>query len=97
MILYNISIIIDDSSHDDLFPWIKSHLKTLTVETNLLKMLDSPHEGTTYCIQVRAADPSAIEAYQAEILPALSEYIAAKHQEKAFLFDSKMEYLPLDQ
>ncbi|KGE15638.1 DUF4286 family protein [Sphingobacterium deserti] len=96
MILYNISIIIEDSSHDDLFLWMKSHLKTLSIETSLLKMLDSPHEGTTYCIQIRASDHSTLEEYQAAILPALSEYIASTHHEKAFLFDSKMEYLSLD-
>ncbi|MFD2596530.1 DUF4286 family protein [Sphingobacterium griseoflavum] len=96
MILYNISIIVDDSSHDDLLGWIKKQIPQLPTGIHLLKMLDSPHDGTTYCLQITAEDDAAIGLLQAEILPTLQQYIVTKHSEKAFIFDSKMQYISID-
>lgn len=96
MILYNISIIVEDSSHDDVLAWIKKQLPQLSADIRLLKMLDSPHEGTTYCLQITAEDEQAITSFQEALLPDLQQYIATKHTEKAFIFDSKMQYLSLD-
>ncbi len=96
MILYNISVIVEDSSHDDVLAWIKQRLPQLSAEIRLLRMLDSPHEGTTYCLQMTAEDDQAIASFQDELLPGLQQYIATKHTEKAFIFDSKMQYLSFD-
>jgi len=95
MILYNISIIVDDSSHDAVLGWLKAHLRKSTYETKFLKMLDSPHEGSTYCIQVIMADDSAILKFQEDVLMELQTYLTTSHAEKAFIFDSKMQYLSL--
>lgn len=96
MILYNVSIIVEDSSHDDLFAWLNKQLKTNSFGAKFLKMLDSPHEGTTYCIQVNVEDQTTLQAFQDELLPLLQHYIASHHAEKAFIFDSKMQYLSID-
>ena len=95
MILYNISLIVEDSSHDELFTWIKKHLQNISHDVKFLKMLDSPHEGTTYCIQFAAENQEALGAFQDDVLTDLQYYIAKNHTEKAFIFDSKMEYLSL--
>lgn len=96
MILYNISVIVEDSSHGQVLDWLKSHLRKSTYETTFLKMLESPHEGSTYCIQLVAADDTAILKFQQDILVELQTYLTTHHAEKAFIFDSKMEYLRLD-
>lgn len=71
-------------------------LREVRYETKFLKMLDSPHEGTTYCIQVTAADEETIQGFQADVLHTIQAYIGTNHHEKAFIFDSKMQYLDLD-
>src|SRR5690606_25406526 len=96
MILYNISIIIEDSSHDQVVNWLKSYLRTSSYETTFLKMLDSPHEGTTYCVQLLATDDTAILKFQEDVVAELQTYLATHHTEKAFIFDSKMQYLSLE-
>ncbi|WP_246229333.1 DUF4286 family protein [Sphingobacterium shayense] len=93
MILYNISIIIEDSSHDELLTWITKLLEETTQETRFLKMLENPHEGTTYCIHTTINDELEITKFQKEITHAIQDYIGTHHNGKAFIFDSKMEYL----
>lgn len=94
MILYNVSVIIDDSSHADLYQWLIDTLRDNPFGAKLLKMLDSPHEGTTYCIQIVAGD-DAIAVFQQELLVHLQDYIIKHHAGKAFVFDSRMEYMAL--
>ncbi len=96
MILYNISIIIEDRSHDQVVNWLKSHLRTSTYEINFLKMLDSPHEGTTYCVQLLAADDTVIFKFQEDVVAEMQTYLTAHHPERAFIFESKMQYLSLE-
>lgn len=59
-------------------------------------MLESPHEGSTYCIQVVATDDTEILKFQEDVLVELQAYLTTSHAEKAFIFDSKMQYLALD-
>lgn len=93
MFLYNVSIIVEDASHSQVFDWLSNIVKNQTLPIKLLKMLDSPHEGTTYCIQLTTADDAIIDAFQQSILLELQAYIGQHHREKAFIFDSKMEFI----
>ena len=53
MYLYNISIIVEDSQHDTLLNWLeKEWLPSLVQEIKFLKMINTPHEGHTYCVQM---------------------------------------------
>lgn len=96
MILYNVSIIVEDNSHDEVVNWLKSQLRASAYETKFLKMLESPHEGSTYCVQLVATDDTVISQFQQDVIVKLQAYLAAHHTEKAFLFDSKMQYLSLE-
>lgn len=96
MILYNVSLIIEDSDHDMLLDWLKSTLRQNRFEAKFLKMLDSPHDGSTYCIQIVAQNEDMINSFQLEVLQQLQEQIAIRHKDKAFIFDSRMQYLALD-
>lgn len=95
MTLYNVSIIIDDSSHDTLIAWLKNELQTSVYDIKFLKMLESPHEGSTYCIQLTTEKESTIESFQQNVLLKIQEHILNHHPEKAFIFDSKMRFLAL--
>lgn len=94
MYLYNISVIIEDSVHEPVLSWLKQQLFTnANQDLKLLKMLNSPHEGQTYCIQVVVEDEAAIETIRTAVVMPLQEHIAQHFQEKAFLFDSIMQYI----
>ena len=95
MFLYNISIIIEETVHQPLLDWIKELLINIDQpELKLLKMLHSPHEGHTYCLQITVSNEDEINIIQSEILNAIQQEISLKYHEKAFLFDSIMQYLP---
>lgn len=94
MYLYNISIIIEESQHQVVLNWLKNEwLPQLTNETKFLKMINSPHEGHTYCIQFTGSSQDEISSFQENKLIILQEYLAVNHHEKAFIFDSIMQYL----
>ena len=94
MYLYNISIIVENEHHEILMDWVKNKwFNTLPASTKLLKMLDSPHEGHTYSVQLIFEHAADIPSFQNEKLSELQSHIALNHQEKAFLFDSTMKYI----
>lgn len=57
MILYNVTIILDDEIHKEWLNWMK--IKQIPdvmntgcfVSNRMLKVVDSPNEGHTYCVQ----------------------------------------------
>ena len=57
MILYNVTTILDDSIHDQWLTWAENELIPAIMSTDcfvsyrVLRVLDSPNEGVTYCIQ----------------------------------------------
>lgn len=97
MYLYNISIIVDDSNHESLITWVKQNwLPNFQMDVKFLKMLNTPHEGQTYCVQLILETQSDIEKIHENHLQSLQHHITAEHGEKAFLFDSVMEFLDKD-
>lgn len=56
-------------------------------------MLNSPHEGHTYCVQMIVNNEDEISRFQETKMSDLQHHIASNHHEKAFLFDSVMQYL----
>lgn len=57
MILYNVTIILDEDIHQEWLKWVNTiHINDVMstgnfVSSRILKVLDSPNEGVTYCIQ----------------------------------------------
>ena len=94
MYLYNVSIIVENDHHERLMDWLKNNwFITLPTSAKLLKMLDSPHEGHTYSVQLLFEHASEIPVFQKEKVSKLQAYIAENHNEKAFLFESTMKYI----
>ncbi|MFD2600089.1 DUF4286 family protein [Sphingobacterium corticis] len=96
MYLYNISIIVEDSANAEALNWIKtSFLPSLASEytPKLLAMLDSPHEGHTYSLQLIFNDRNSVEKFKDQHLTQLQSYLGSNHPERAFIFDSLMQYM----
>lgn len=94
MYLYNISIIIEPSAHTQVITWIENLLHQQDNENlHFLQMLDSPHEGHTYCLQLIVQEEQEIEIFKSLTLATLQQFIANEHADQAFIFDSTMKYL----
>lgn len=94
MYLYNISLIVEENQHDLFIDWLKQEwFPSLETKTNLLKMINSPHEGHTYCVQMTVKNEEEISSFQQQYLSVLQQHIAVNHNEKVFIFDSVMQYL----
>ncbi|NGM62918.1 DUF4286 family protein [Sphingobacterium sp. SGG-5] len=94
MYLYNISILVESPVHDTFLHWLQSEwLPSIRHDVKFLKMLDTPHEGHTYCVQLVVNSENDIRIFRDDHLVALQQYIGTHYGEKVFLFDSTMEYL----
>lgn len=94
MFLYNVSVIAEEAIHQEIVVWIQDNiLQSQKFEVHFLQMLQSPHEGMTYCIQVVLPSEQHIADFQQVHLLPLQELVAETYQNKVFLFDSTMKYL----
>lgn len=94
MFLYNVSVIAEEAIHQEIVVWIQDNiLQSKKFEVHFLQMLQSPHEGMTYCIQVVLPSEEHIADFQQVHLLPLQELVAETYQNKVFLFDSTMKYL----
>lgn len=94
MYLYNVSIILEENSHTNMLEWLNSQwIPQLPAKARFLKMLNSPHEGHTYCIHLMVENEDEIHAFHSSHIQMLQDYITQHHKEKVFLFDSVMQYL----
>lgn len=85
MILYSITINVDDSIHDEWVEWIQKEHIPEVMETGCFGTAEmfrivspEPEDGTTYCIQYMASDISDYERYQIEHAAILQ----TKHKDK---------------
>ena len=75
MILYNITIIIEESIQDRWLEWMNTeyipgiNATNLFASNRMLKVLDSPNEGVTYCLQFIADDFGKYKDYQENFAP----------------------------
>lgn len=99
MILYNITVIIDEGIESEWLNWINQTFIPNAMSTNLLassrllKVLDSPNEGVTYCLQFVADNIGNYNDFKnlhaAEILDAH----ALEFKNKSVFFSSVMEFI----
>jgi len=72
MIIYNLTINVDESIHDEWLIWIKEHIPKVLptgkfTEAKLTKVLvEEEMGGTTYSVQYRAKSREALDAYYRE-------------------------------
>jgi len=95
MYLYNVTIIAEDGVREAVKQSIEAQLVGYRGDPTiaLLEMMDSPHDGTTYCVQLRVDDVAQIEAFQRGCLSAFQESVGRDYPGKVLFFDSTMKYL----
>lgn len=99
MLLYNVTIIIEDDSVEEWLKWMNEvHIPAVMetgkfVSNRLLKVLDSPNEGVTFCSQYIAENRAAYDDYQRNYAPALQAELQSKFENKHVAFRSLMEFV----
>lgn len=98
MFLYNITIMTESDSAAEVGNRIRDFKAQFAPESGgnsvkFLKLLDSPHEGVTCCLQLEVDTLSEILPFQQIHLEGLQALLEQKHPGKVFYFESTMEYL----
>ncbi len=99
MILYNVTTILEEDVHEKWLTWmVNTHIPQVMatgkfVSNRVLKVLDSPNEGITYCSQYIAENLADFEDYKQNYAPALQADLAEKFEGKFVAFRSLMEYI----
>ncbi|MBC7744464.1 MAG: DUF4286 family protein [Flavobacterium sp.] len=99
MILYNVTVILDDEIHTDWLNWVQQQhipevMKTSCfVSSRLLKVLDSPNEGITYCIQYVAETQEKYDLYILQFAPALRASYPSRFSDKFVIYRTLMQFI----
>ncbi len=99
MLLYNVTLIIEDSAAEEWLKWMKEvHIPEVMatekfVSNRLLKVVDSPNEGVTYCSQYVVENEEIYNDYQANFAPALQADLQEKFENRFVAFRTLMEFV----
>jgi len=99
MLLYNVTVIIEDSAAEEWLQWMQEkHIPEVMatgqfLSNRLLKVIDSPNEGVTYCSQYVAQSIVEYEIYQQVYAPAIQEDLNTRFKDRFVAFRTLMEYI----
>jgi len=99
MLLYNVTLILEESAADEWLQWMQeTHIPAVMatgkfVSNRLLKVVDSPNEGVTYCAQYVAENVNEYNDYQQNFAPALQADLQQKFENRFVAFRTLMEYI----
>lgn len=99
MILYNVTIIVEEEIQAEWLNWMQNVHIDQVMETGcfasnrILKVLDSPNEGVTYCIQYIADSLAQYNEYQQKYSAALQADFPAEFTNKFVSFRTIMEFI----
>ena len=98
MIIYNVTINIDHSAHDEWLDWMKNvHIPDVMntgmfIESKILRLIgDHDSGGTTYAIQYTCTDMAAYEKYRDEFGAGLQKDALDKFGDKFTAFRTLLE------
>jgi Domain of unknown function (DUF4286) len=97
MIIYNVTINVDKSIHDEWLIWIKEHIPQVLAtgkftEAKLTKVLvDEELGGTTYSVQYRAKSREDLDNYYKFDADKLRNEGLAKFADKMLAFRTELE------
>jgi hypothetical protein len=101
MILYNVTVKVDPSVHEDWLEWMrKTHIPDvlqtgLFVDHRLCRLLNDPYsqDGVTYAVQYRLRNLTDLDKYQREFAPALQAEHQERYQDKCLAFRTLLEII----
>ncbi|GAA4325130.1 hypothetical protein GCM10023149_27240 [Mucilaginibacter gynuensis] len=97
MIIYNETIIVEETTHQEWLTWIQQTHIPKVMETGLftsfriLTVLDSPNEGVTYCIQYDAENMDNVGTYYNNHHPDIQAAHQQKFENKFVMFSTLMQ------
>lgn len=97
MILYNITVIVEDGLSDEWLSWMnESFIPTamssgLFQSSRLLRVLGSPNEGETFCLQFTCAELEAYNSFKDSYEKGLFEKLHGRFGNRLVSFNSLME------
>ena len=97
MIVYNVTVKVDNEVHDDWFKWMKEHhipdvMKTgLFASNNMMKVLVDDEDGVTYSIQYRTTSWENLKEYQDKHAAGLQKEHTEKYAGKFVAFRTLLE------
>jgi hypothetical protein len=99
MFIYNVTVSVDASVHEDWVQWMKTvHMPDVMksgcfVDCQLLKVWGHEDLGPTYSAQYRFMDLAAIESYQQEHAPGLQSLHRDRYADKCTAFRTVLEII----
>ncbi len=99
MIIYNVTVNVDDSIHDEWLNWIKIHIPQVLstgkfTEAKLTKVLvEEEMGGQTYSIQYRAKSRKDLEAYYKDHADRLRQEGLKLFADKSLAFRTELEVI----
>ncbi len=100
MFLYNVTLILDATAAEEWLQWMQDiHIPQVMatgmfVSNRLLKVVDSPNEGVTYCSQYVVETLDNYNKYQETFAPALQAELNEKYKNRFVAYRSLMEFIP---
>lgn len=97
MIIFNETIIIDESINDEWLNWMKTvHIPAVLAtghfsDYRILHILSSPNEGITYCVQYTANTMEHYQTFEAKHSVHLKNIHFKKFENKFVAFESVMQ------
>ena len=97
MIIYNVTVNIDDSIHDEWLTWIKEHIPQVLgtgkfEKATLTKVLvEEDLGGHTYAVQYRSYSREALDAYYKEDAERLKTEGLKKFADKMLAFRTELQ------
>jgi hypothetical protein len=99
MLLYNVTIIIEEAAAEEWLQYMNEiHIPEVMatgkfVSNRLLKILDSPNEGVSFCSQYVLENLVDYEDYQQNYAPKLQADLQQKFENKFVAFRTLMEFI----
>lgn len=99
MFLYNVTLILEESIVGEWMEWMNTnHIPAILntdmfVSHRLLKVMDSPNEGVTYCIQFVVENQKNYQHYKANFEPSFDAEMNQKFPNKLVSFATLMEFV----
>lgn len=100
MIIYNVTINVDESIHDEWMDWMKNkHIDEVVAtgcfsKATMVKVLvDEEMGGITYSVQYFAPSREALEKYKNEFAPQLKQEGLQRFADKMLAFRTELEII----
>jgi hypothetical protein len=97
MIIYNVTVNVDDSVHDQWLQWMKAkHIPDVIgtghfISHRLCKLLGTEEQGTTYAVQYFAPSLTEFYMYDANHAPKLRQEVQNKFGDTIVSFRTLLE------